>query len=165
MVRRHSVDLSKYTSNIPETLYHGTTWQSFQKIRKQGLLLGSRERVNSPDFTHDVLGIISMVDKPKPARFFSLVAASKQHERSGSKKPLRPDMAIISIDTRKAQARGVPMIRAPGQLSRSYGGTEYRAVKDIPPAAVVGVTRIHGTGSAHKEEYYRLDPHYGMVKA
>ena len=134
-----TIDLDKLTSGTPERLYHGTTWKRAMKIRREGLLPGTMERANTPDFARDSAGIVSLADKEHPARFFGVTAA--MHEQHGPGK--FPDVAILVIDTKKS---GVKFLRAAKSLARSYGGTEYRTPFTIPASAIIAVKRIGTKG-------------------
>lgn len=123
--------------DVPRTLYHGTPTKFVPSIRKQGLLVGTRERANFPGYAQDSPGNISLADTEKAARFFGAAAAMEQGDRD-------IDFTVLIVDAEVARTvGGVAILESPGTLDESYGGTEYVAINNIPPDAIKGYIHVY----------------------
>ncbi len=123
--------------DVPRTLYHGTPSKFVPSIRKQGLLVGTHERANFPDFAKDSPGNISLADTEKAARFFGAAAAMQAGDPD-------IDFTVLIVDAEVARTvGGVAILASPGTLDESYGGTEYVALNNIPPDAIKGYIHVY----------------------
>jgi len=137
---------------IPRLLFHGTQYKHLESIKKHGLLAGTSERANHPDYAEDVIGYISLTDSLITARRFALYGwgRTSQGER-------HPDLIVLEIDTFKAaMIGGTKFSPMRGKLSPDYGGHEYLAIGAIPRGAIIGAYRFRTMDGVNTEEHLRL---------